>query len=118
MASGGSAVFVDQPVQYGFSADSPDIEVGCGVGGSFALAAGSPLGNALVRPGRVIVGLVLDQDGAQMSLAENQHAVEELAAQGTEESFADRVHPGSLDSGLQDLGGVCLEDGVEGRSEV
>ena len=80
MASGGSAVFVDQPVQYGFSADSPDIEVGCGVGGSFALAAGSPLGNALVRPGRVVMHLVFRQDAAQVALTEDQHAVQELTA--------------------------------------
>jgi hypothetical protein len=31
VASGGSAVFVDQPVQYGFSADSLDIEVDCSI---------------------------------------------------------------------------------------
>jgi hypothetical protein len=80
--------------------------------------AGSALGDALMRPGRVVVSLVLDQDGAQMRLTEDQHAVEELAAQGTEEAFAGRVHPGSLDSGLQDPGAVCLEDGVEGPGEV
>ena len=36
VASGGSAVFVDQPVQYGFSADSLDIEVDCCDAGNFA----------------------------------------------------------------------------------
>jgi hypothetical protein len=117
-ASGGSAIFVDQPVQYGFSADSLDIEVDCCDAGNFALIAGNPLGDALMRPGRVVVGLVLDQDGAQMRLTEDQHAVEELAAQSTERAFACRVHPGSLDSGLQDPGAVCLEDGVEGLGEV
>jgi len=66
----------------------------------------------------ILLGLVLDQDGAQMCLTEDQHAVEELAAQGTEEAFAGCVHPGSLDSGLQDPGAVCLEDGVEGLGEV
>ena len=66
MASGGSAVFVDQPVQYGFSADSLDIEVDCCDAGSFALIAGNPLGDALMRPGSVVVDLVLDQDGAQV----------------------------------------------------
>jgi len=67
--SGGSAVFVDQPVQDGFSADSLDIEVDCCDAGNFALIAGNLLGNALMRPGRVVVDLVLDQDGAQMRLA-------------------------------------------------
>jgi hypothetical protein len=118
VASGGSAVFVDQLVQYGFSADSLDIEVDCCGAGSFALMAWNPLGDALMRPGRVVVELVLDQDGAQMRLTEDQHPVEELAAQGTEEAFAGRVHPGSLDSGLQDLGACGLEDGVEGLGEV
>jgi hypothetical protein len=33
-----------------------------------------------VRPGRVVMRLVLGQDGAQMRLTENQHAVEELTA--------------------------------------
>ena len=88
------------------------------IAGDFALTAGNPLGDALMRPGRVVVDLVLDQDGAQMRLTEDQHAVEELAAQGTEEAFAGRVHPGSLDSGPQDPGPVGLEDGVEGLGEV
>ena len=81
-----------------------------------------PRPRAAVRPGRIPgprrVSLVLDQDGAQMRLTEDQHAVEELAAQGTEEAFAGRVHPGSLDSSLQDPGAVCLENGVEGPGEV
>jgi len=118
MASGGLAVFVDQPVQYGFSADSVDIEVDCSDAGNIALIAGNPLGDALMRPARVVVDLVLDQDGAQVHLTGDQYAVEELAAQGTEEAFAGRVHPGSLDSGLQDPGAVCLKDGVEGPGEV
>jgi hypothetical protein len=50
-----------------------------------------------------------------MCLTEDQHAVEELAAQGTEQALAGRVHPRSLDSGLQDPGAACLEDGVEDR---
>ena len=86
--------------------------------GSFALIAGNALGDALMRAGGVVVGLVLDQDGAQMCLTEDQHAVEELTAQGTEQALTGRVHPRSLDSGLQDPGAVCLEDGVEGLGEV
>jgi hypothetical protein len=41
-----------------------------------------------------------------------------LAAQCTEEAFADRVHPGSLNGGPQDPGACRLEDGVEGLGEV
>jgi hypothetical protein len=91
VASCGSAVFVDQAAQYRFSVNSLGIEVGCGDPGNFVVTAGNPLGDALVRLGRVVVGLVLDQDGAQMRLAEDQHAVEELAAQGADEAFAGRV---------------------------
>ena len=48
-----------------------------------------------------------------MPFAEDQHAVEELAAQGADEPLADRVHARSLDSGAQDPGPRGLEDGVE-----
>jgi hypothetical protein len=58
-ASGGVRVFVDQAVEDGFSADPLDIEVGHGGPGSVASGAGDALGDALVRPGGVVVGLVL-----------------------------------------------------------
>jgi hypothetical protein len=63
--SGGPAVFVDQPVQHGFSADPPGIEVYCCDAGNLAVTAGNPLDDALMRPGAVVVNLVLDQDGPQ-----------------------------------------------------
>ena len=70
-------------------------------GGSVMSGIGDALGDALVRPGRVVVRLVLGQDDRQMSLAEYQHPVEELAAQGADKAFADRVHARSLDSAAQ-----------------
>ena len=72
----------------GFSADSPDIEVDCRDAGNLSVTVRNPLGHALMRPGGVVVDLVLDQDGPQMRFTEDQHAVQELAAQGTEEAFA------------------------------
>ena len=54
-------------------------------------------GDALVRPGGAVVRLVLGQDGAQVCLAEDQHMVQHLAAQGAGEAFADPVHPRHLD---------------------
>jgi hypothetical protein len=39
---------------------------------------GDALGDALVRPGCVVVHLVLGQDCAQMALPEDQHAIQEL----------------------------------------
>ena len=76
------------------------------------------LGDALVRPGRVVVRLVFGQDGAQVCLAEDQDTVEDFAAQGADEAFAGCVHARRLDGGAQDRGAGGLEDGVEGRSEV
>jgi hypothetical protein len=67
-------------------------------------AVGDALGDALVRPGRVVVRLVFRQDGAQVELAEDQHAVEELPAQGTGKALADRIHARRLDGGAQDPG--------------
>jgi hypothetical protein len=54
---------------------------------------GDALGDALVRPGCVVVHLVFSQHGAQMAFPEDQHAVQELPAQGTDEALADRVAP-------------------------
>jgi hypothetical protein len=51
-ASGGSAVFIDQPVHSGFPADSPGIEVDRCDAGSFAPIARNPPGDALMRPCR------------------------------------------------------------------
>jgi hypothetical protein len=81
-------------------------------------SGGDALGDALVRPGRVVVHLVSGQGGAQMSLAQDQHAVQELTAQGAGEAFAGRVHPRSLDGGAQNPGAGSLEDGVERGGEV
>ena len=53
-----------------------------------------------------------------MCLTEDQHAIQELAAQGADEALADRVHARSLDCGRQDPGAGGLEDGVERGGEV
>ena len=53
-----------------------------------------------------------------MLLAEDQHAVQKLTAQGADEPFADRIHTGSLDRCAQNPGASGLEDSVERGSEV
>src|SRR5580693_5526009 len=53
-----------------------------------------------------------------MRFTENQHAVEDLSAQRTDEALADRVHTRRLDGGAQDLGPGRLEDSVERGGEV
>jgi hypothetical protein len=70
-ASGGIRVFVDQAAQDGFSADLLYIDVGHGGAGSVTFIVGDALGDALMRPGGVVLHLVLGQHGAQMRLTEN-----------------------------------------------
>jgi putative transposase len=62
------------------------------------------LRDALVRPGGVVVHLVVGQDGVQVPLAEDQHTIQELTAQGTDEAFAGCVHPWCLHGAAQDPG--------------
>jgi hypothetical protein len=44
-----------------------------------------------------------------MRLTENQHAVEQLAAQGTDRALADCIHAPCLNSGAHDPGPGGLE---------
>ena len=74
-------VFVDQSAQDRFSAD-----LLCADGGHRGAGSVTFVGDALVRPGRVVMHLVFGQDGAQMPLAEDQHPVEKFSAQGARRS--------------------------------
>ena len=94
---------------------SMPVTVARGASGS---SSGTRLCDALVRPGGVVVRLVSGQDGVQVLRAEDQHAVQELAAQGADEAFAGRVHSRRLDSSAQDPGAGGLEHGVERGREV
>jgi hypothetical protein len=58
--------------------------------------------------------LVLGQDGTQVALAEDQHAVEDLSAQSTDKALAGCIHARRLEGGAHDPGASGLEDGVEG----
>jgi hypothetical protein len=57
--SGGARVFVDQAAQDGFSVDRPAVLVGNGEVAVVVFTVGDALGDALVRPGRVAMHLVL-----------------------------------------------------------
>ena len=108
-----------RPLRTGFSADLLCVDLGRdGGAGRGTVIVRDALGDALVRPGRVVVRLVLGQDGAQILLAEDQHAVQYLAAQGADEAFADRVHPRRLDGTAQNPGAGGLEYSVERTGEV
>ena len=50
--------------------------------GDVTVATGDVLCDSLVRPGGVVVLLVLREDGAQVRLAEDQRPAGDLAAQG------------------------------------
>jgi hypothetical protein len=56
--SGGARVFVDRASQDGFSVDRPAVVVGNGEVAVVVFTVGNPLGDALVRPGRVAMHLV------------------------------------------------------------
>jgi hypothetical protein len=73
--------------------DRSAVEVDDGGVAAIVFTVGDALGDALVRPGRVVVRLVLGQHGAQVRLPEDRHAVEELSAQSADEALADRVAP-------------------------
>ena len=116
--SGRACVLVDKAAEDRFSTDLLCVDVGHGAADTIAFVVGNVLGDALVRPGGVVMRLISGQDGMQVLLAEDQHAIQELAAQGADQALADRVHPRSLDGGAQDPGAGGLEDGVEGCGEV
>jgi hypothetical protein len=75
------------------SADLQGVEIGPDAAGNVRFVVGDALGEALVRPGRVVVRPVFSQDCLQMSLANDQHAIQELATQGSDQALADRVAP-------------------------
>ena len=53
-----------------------------------------------------------------MALAEDQHAVEDLSAQGADKALAGCIHARRLDGRAHDPGADGLEDGVERGNEV
>ena len=77
-----ACVFVDQAAQDGSSVDPRGAGVGQGEAGGGRIPVGDMLCGALVRPGGVVVLLVLREDGAQVRLAEDQRPAGDLAAQG------------------------------------
>jgi hypothetical protein len=76
------------------------------------------LAEGTVRPGGVVVAQVFDQHPAQMVLIDDQQPVEELASQGTDHPFADRVRSRSLRRAGENPDGLRLEHGVEGAGEL
>jgi hypothetical protein len=110
-------IFVDQAIEDGFSADLLSVDVGGA--GSVTFVVGDALDYALVRPGRIVVRLVFGQDGAQMSLAQDQHAVQEFTAPGCRPCVRrSRFMRGARTAVRRILVPVAWEGGVERTGEV
>ena len=61
---------------------------------------------------------VLGQHSLEMAPIDDQHPVEQLAADGADPAFGDRVRPGRLHRGTQDPDGFADEDSIEGVGEL
>ena len=77
-----SAAASDQVTQVLGTHSPSAVEVGNCETTAVVPAVEDALGDALMRPGHVVMHLVLGQDGTQMALPHDQHAVQELPAQG------------------------------------
>ena len=67
------------------------VDVGHGGAESVTFIVGDALGDALMRPGGVVMRLVFGQDRVQIPAAEDQHPVQDLSAQGAGEALAGRA---------------------------
>jgi len=92
--SGGDVVLVGQSAEDLFPADPMLGEVDLRWPG--VSLSGCQLAEGTVRPGGVVMTQVPGQHLAQMMLIDDQQPVQELAAQGTDDSLADRVRSRSL----------------------
>jgi hypothetical protein len=71
-----------------------------------------------VRPVVVVMAFVLAQHGSGVPLTDDQYAVEELAADGPDEAFRDRVGSRCAHRCLDDADVDCGENGVERGGEL
>src|ERR1039457_7479843 len=77
------------------------------------------LAEGTVRPGAVVMRQVLGQHPAQMMmLIDDQQPVQELPAQRTDDSLADRVRSGRLRRAGENPDARSREHGVEGPGEL
>ena len=66
----------------------------------------------------VVVVDVVDDDALELALVPDDGAVEQLAADGSDPAFGERVGHRSADGGLEDLEVFGAEDLVEGVDEL
>ncbi len=115
--SGGDVVLAGESAEDLLPADPVLGEVDCfrrvGVGLSWG-----ELAEGTVRPGIVIVQQVFGQHPSQVVLADDQHPVQKLPAQGADHPFADRVRSGCLRRAGQDPDALGEERSVERAGEL
>ena len=80
--------------------------------------SGCELAERAVRPGRVVVPQVLNQQPAQVVFMDDQQPAEDLAAQGTDDPFADRVRSRRLRRADENPDPFRPEHGIEGAGEL
>ncbi|MGH3232374.1 MAG: hypothetical protein ACRDOH_03785 [Streptosporangiaceae bacterium] len=74
-----------RPAQAGFPEDTFTVEAGNGAVSAAVFAVGDALGDAQRRQGRVVVRLYSARTARRWASPEDQHAVQELPAQGADE---------------------------------
>src|ERR1017187_10409953 len=114
--SGGDQVLVRESAENLFSADRVLSEIDLRRPG--VSLSRCELAKATVRPGGVVMQQVLGQHLAQVVLIDDQQPVQELAAQGTDDSFAGRVRSRRLRRAGENPDAVRSEYGVEGAGEL
>jgi hypothetical protein len=103
-------ILVDEAAEAVASSDLGDL--GWRAAGEWA--RGSSLAQGAVWPMIVVVAFELAECGCRVSLVGDQEAVEELAADRSDEALGDRVGPWRLHRCLDDPDVDRGEDGVEG----
>jgi hypothetical protein len=71
-----------------------------------------------VRPVGVEVRHVLGQHGPKLAPVEDEHPVQQLAADGADPSFGDSVCPGRAHRCAQDADGFAGEHGIDYAGEL
>jgi hypothetical protein len=105
------------PASTGSSPDGPQVGKVGRVPGRRRSKARRSLAPRLVRPGSVVVGQVFAEYQFQMAFAEDRDPVQEFAAEGVDDAFADGVRPRRLRQGGDDPHPFGLEHFIERGGE-
>src|SRR4051812_45009284 len=98
----GVMVFADQAGHDGSSPDGPRVGKVGRVQGRQCLKVRRSLAPGLVRPDSAVTGQVLAEHQCPMPFTEDQDPVQAYTAEGSDDAFADGVHPRRLRQGRDD----------------